>query len=236
MNKMRTTTFTKRVIDAHMLRRSNVGASCSRNTAIMFKVATIRLLLSFQVTPIQRAPARVYAEIATRTGVPVPRPARPTVLLVERKNHVNRRVDFHRLAIEQRRLIAPLTHGIQSGLLQQRMAVHDFKLRNGAVLTDDGVQTHGAGDAGLARQRRINRLDTVDDSRCLNVAADAERTGLLGFRRGRRSAHASDNATKYTTHGATGNAARDATLHAGIHVRFGGFLNDFDVMRNGLWL
>src|SRR5437879_7569948 len=48
MNKMRTTTFTKRVIDAHMLRRSNVGASCSRNTAITFKVATIRLLLSFK--------------------------------------------------------------------------------------------------------------------------------------------------------------------------------------------
>src|SRR5438270_8512957 len=185
MNKMKTTIFTKRVIDPHMLRRSNVGASCSRNTAITLKVATIRLLLKFQVTPIQRAPARVCAEIATRTGLPVPRPARPTALLVERKNHVNRRVDFHRLAIQQRRLIAPPTHSIQRRLLQQGMAVQHFELLDGAGLADDGVQTHGAGDASLARQRRINRLDTVDDARGLDVAADAERTGLVrpGWRR-----------------------------------------------------
>src|SRR6266850_2054937 len=50
-NKMRTTTFTKRVIEAHMLRRSKVGVSCSRNTANTYKVATIRLLLNFQVAP-----------------------------------------------------------------------------------------------------------------------------------------------------------------------------------------
>src|SRR5882724_11881899 len=48
-NKMRTTTFTKRVIEAHMLRRSKVGVSCSKNTANTYKVATIRLLLNFQV-------------------------------------------------------------------------------------------------------------------------------------------------------------------------------------------
>src|SRR2546430_16072454 len=64
------------------------------------------------------------------------------------------------------------------------MAVQDFELLNRAVLADDGVQTHGAGDAGLARQRRINRLDTVDVSRCLDGAADAERAGLLGLRAG----------------------------------------------------
>src|SRR2546427_4690432 len=36
--------------------------------------------------------------------------------------------------------------------LQQRMAVHDFKLLNHAILADDGVQTHGAGDARHHRQ------------------------------------------------------------------------------------
>src|SRR6266436_1343066 len=86
------------------------------------------------------APARVCAEIATRTGVPVPRPERQTVLLVERKNHVNRRVDFHRLAIQKRGLIAPLTNRIQRRLLQERVARHDFELLNRAVLADDGMQ------------------------------------------------------------------------------------------------
>src|SRR6266446_10687922 len=122
-NKMRTTTFTKRVIEAHMLRRSKVGVSCSRNTANTYKVATIRLLLNFQVTPDQSQESpRVFADLATRTGAPVPRPARRTVLLVKRENHVDGRVDFNRLAIEKSRLIAPLAHGIQRVLLQQRMA------------------------------------------------------------------------------------------------------------------
>src|SRR5258708_37567318 len=94
-NKMRTTTLTKRVIEAQMLRRSKVGFSCSRNTAYTYKVATIRLLLNFQVARRQGpGPPRVFADLATRTGAPVPRPARPTVLLVKRENHVNGGVHF----------------------------------------------------------------------------------------------------------------------------------------------
>src|SRR5467141_959208 len=208
-------------------------ASCSR-TAKVKRVATIRLLLKFQVTLYLRGSTRVFAEIATRSGAPVPRPARQPVLLVKRKNHVNGRVNFHGIAIEQSRLIAPLTHSIQRGLLQQRMAVHDFELLNHAVLADDGVQTHGAGDAGLARQRRINRLNTVYDARCLDIAAYAERTCELRLRWGRRSAHASDDATEDTAHGATGNAARDSTGHAGSHIGLGVFLNNLDVLGDDL--
>src|SRR5260370_11133463 len=168
-----------------MLRRSQlVMASCSNRGVFTNRVATIRLLLKFQVTLVVGGPTRVFPEIATRGGAPVPRPARQPVLLVERKNHVNSGVHFDRLAIEQGRLIAPLTHGIQRGLLQQRMAAHNFELLNRAFLADDGVQTHRAGDAGLARQRRINRLNTVDDARGLALAADAERTRQLLLRRG----------------------------------------------------
>src|SRR6266566_3346080 len=99
-------------------------------------------------------PTRVFAEIATRSGAPVPRPARQTVLLVERENHVNRRVDINRVAIEKSRLIAPLAHSIKSGLLQQRVSGENFQGLNRAVLADDGVQADRARDACLARGRR----------------------------------------------------------------------------------
>src|SRR5258708_19903437 len=104
--------------------------------------------------------------------------------MVERENHVNGGVNLDGVAIEQSRLITPLTHGIQRGLLQQRMAVHDFELLDGAVLANDGVETHSAGDAGLTRQRWITGLNTIDYARCLDVAADPERTSQFRLRPG----------------------------------------------------
>src|SRR5258707_1717606 len=115
----------------------------------------------------------------TRNGATVPRPARQPVLLVKRKNHVNGGVHFDGIAIEKSRLIAPLPDGIQRGLLQQGMAVQDFELWNRAVLADDRVQTHGARDARLTSERRIYRLNTVDNASCLNVAAYAKRASQL---------------------------------------------------------
>src|SRR5216684_1012067 len=173
-NKMRTTTFTKRVMEAHMLRRSKVGVSCSRNTANTYKVATIRLLLNFQVAP--RPEPGDHQECLLLPGL-----AHLSVLLVKRENHVDGGVDFDRLAVEKSRLIAPLTDGSQSVLLQQRVARDYLQLLNRAVLGNDGVQAHRAGNAGLARERRINRLDTVQDARGLDVAADLQRAGQLRF-------------------------------------------------------
>src|SRR6266851_3830791 len=210
-------------------------ASCSR-TAKVNRVATIRLLLKFQVTLDLRGSTRVFAEIATRSGAPVPRPARQPVLLVKRKNHVNGGVDFDRIAIEKSRLIAPLPDSIQRGLLQQGMAVQNFELLNRAVLADDRVQTHGARDARLASERRVYRLNTVDDASCLDFAAYAKRASQLRLRRGRRSAHATDDATEYTAHGAAGNAARNATAHASGHIRLGLFLNLLDILGDDSWL
>src|SRR5713226_7432208 len=235
-NKMRTTTFTKRVMEAHMLRRSKVGVSCSRNTANTYKVATIRLLLNFSSggPPAQagRSP-RVFADLATRTGAPVPRPARRTVLLVKRENHINGGVHFNRLAIEKSRLIAPLAHGIQRVLLQQRVARLDFELLNRAILGNDGVQAHRTGYAGLARERRINGLDTVQDARSLDIAADLQRAGQLRFWGGRCSTHPANDAAEHAAHGTTGDSAGDATLHADrAHVRLGLFLNNLDILGN----
>src|SRR5580693_2886087 len=108
------------------------------------------------------------------------------------------------------------------------MAVQDFQLLNRTVLADDGVQAHGAGDAGLARERRIDRLNAVDNASGLDVTTDAEWTTLMRFRRGWRTAHATDNAAKHTAHGTTGNATWDTAGHTDRgHVRLGVFLNNF---------
>src|SRR5882762_3973216 len=112
--RMKTTTSASVPMFLSMSRKSKLvaPASCSR-TAKVKRVATIRLLLKFQVTLYLRGSTRVFAEIATRSGAPVPRPARQPVLLVKRKNHVNGGVDFDRIAIEKSRLIAPLPDSIQ---------------------------------------------------------------------------------------------------------------------------
>src|SRR5229473_2162923 len=114
------------------------AASCSR-TAKVNRVATIRLLLKFQVTLDLRGSTRVFAEIATRSGAPVPRPARQPVLLVKRKNHVNGGVDFDRIAIEKSRLIPPLPDSIQRGLLQQGMAVQNVELNGHPLLQQSAL-------------------------------------------------------------------------------------------------
>src|SRR5229473_2636156 len=184
---MTTTANASLLIWPSMLRRSQVLACCNSRAENTYKVATIRLLLKFQVTPDEAGGNEsVLQNSATRSGAPVPRPARQPVLLVERKNHVNGGVHFDGIAIEKSRLIAPLPNSIQRGLLQQGMAVQDFELLNGAVLADDRVQTHGARDARLASERRVYRLNTVDDASCLNVAAYAKRASQLRLRRGRR--------------------------------------------------
>src|SRR5260370_4396279 len=109
--RMKTTTSARVLIECNMLRRSQlVLASCSNRAAFTNRVATIRLLLKFQVTLVLRGPTRVFPEIATRSGAPGPRPARQAVLLVERKDHLNNGVHFDRRAIEQGRMIGPFTH------------------------------------------------------------------------------------------------------------------------------
>src|SRR6266571_157604 len=233
--RMTTTANASLLIWPSMLRRSQVLACCNSRAENTYKVATIRLLLKFQVAPRRgRGATRVFAEFCYRSDAPVPRPARQPVLLVERKNHVNGGVNFHWIAIEKSRLIAPLPNSVQRGLLKQWMAVQNFELLNRAVLTDDGVQTHGARDARLTSERRIHRLNAVDDAGCLDVAANAKRTSQLRLRWGRRTAHATDDATEHAAHGAAGNAARNASAHASGHVGLGVFLDDLDIFRDDL--
>src|SRR6266446_4878753 len=169
--RMKTTTSASVPMFLSMSRKSKLGAaSCSR-TAKVNKVATIRLLLKFQVTLRRgRRATRVFDEYCYLERRTCPTTGTPPALLVERENHVNGRVHVHRLAIQERRLVAPLAHSVKRSLLQQRMAGHHFQGLNRAVLANDGVQAHGARDAGLTRKRRIDRLNAIEDARGLHVA------------------------------------------------------------------
>src|SRR5216684_6153278 len=58
MKRMTTTANANLLIEPNMLRRSQVLAACSRRAENTYKVATIRLLLKFQVIPGQAGDQR----------------------------------------------------------------------------------------------------------------------------------------------------------------------------------
>src|SRR5919109_4649529 len=209
-------------------------APCRSRAEKRLRVATISLLLKFSSDPpaVAEGSARVFAESTARAGAHAPRLARQTVLLVQRKDHVDRRVHFDRLAVEKSRLIAPLANGVKRRLLQERVSGHHFQLLNRPILADDGMQADGARNASLARERRINGLNAIDDACGLHVAADADRTRWFWLRR-RRGANASNHAAQHAAHRTTGNAARNAAHganDAGIGLGF--FLNNLDILRD----
>src|SRR5215469_6761538 len=146
-----TTTVRASVPMLWIMPRRSQFPPCKSRAEKRFKVATIRLLLKYPVAfPKEEEPASVFAEFTARNGAPAPRPAHQPVLLVQRENHVDSRVHFHRFAVQKRRPITPLPNRIQRRLLQKRMAAQDFELLNRAVFADDGVQADGSGNAGLA--------------------------------------------------------------------------------------
>src|SRR5262245_25253244 len=120
------------------------------------------------------------------------RPARPTTrgaprllleLLVQRKDYVNRGIDFDRFSVESGRAVLPLTHCIKSCLYQKGMPRQHFELLHRTVFRNDRVQAHGAGDARLPRQWRILWLHTIHEHGGLHSAALAD--ALLRRLRGR---------------------------------------------------
>src|SRR5580692_8105847 len=136
-------------------------------------------------------PTREFAKLCRPDLRACPTTGTPDRLLVQRENHIDRGVHFDRLAIEQRRPITPLAHRVERGLYQQRMPGDDFELLHRAILTNNGVQAHRAGDTRLPGERRIHGLNSVDEHSRRYVAAlpDAR---LCRPWRWRRSAHAAD--------------------------------------------
>ena len=88
------------------------------------------------------------------------RQAAVLTLTTHRKRDGNRRIDFDWIAVEQRGLVAPLLHGVQSRLHQQRVPGNHFELGDLAVLVDNRMQDDVSLNARLPRQR----ADRPDES------------------------------------------------------------------------
>src|SRR5215471_19395731 len=208
---------------------------CRSRAEKRLRVATIRLLLKFQATPRRwpKGPRECLLNLLRGPARMPPQPARQTVLLVQRKDHVDRGVYFHRLAVEQSRLVAPLTNSVKRRLLQERVAGDHFQLLNRAIFADDGVQADRARNASLPRERWIDGLNAIHDLGGLNLATNANRTRWFRLRRRRRSANAANHATQNATHRTAGNAAGNTTHGANdARIRLGFFLDDFDFLRD----
>ena len=63
------------------------------------------------------------------------------LLLTQREIHVDLRNHIHRFAVEQRRFVNPLLHGVRCRGNQQRVTADQRQVLDGAVLTDDGVKS-----------------------------------------------------------------------------------------------
>src|SRR4029077_420169 len=127
-------------------------------------------------------------------------------LTTHRKCNGNRRIDFHRIAVQHGRFIAPLFYSIQSRLHQERVTGDHFELRYLAVLIDDRVKDDAALNAGLPRQGGVERASLREDRRSRYVTAllDARRSSGLRWWR----SHCCD-------HTLPGNAAKHATGDTG---------------------
>src|SRR5207248_7680933 len=109
-----------------------------------------------------------------------------------------------------------------------------FQRFHRAALRDEGMQTHGARNARLPGQRRIDRLNFVHQQCRLYASALADT--LLRWLRWRRcSTHPANHATDHAAHRATSDATGNAAGHALADV-WRIFLNDFDVFRDDLRL
>src|SRR5215469_7444256 len=75
------------------------------------------------------------------------------------------RVDFYRLAIENRRPVAPLADGFERRLDEHGIAADNFERLDRAVRCDSGVQFYTPFLVNLFRQIRINRLNAVNQHR-----------------------------------------------------------------------
>src|SRR5580700_10164064 len=202
--------------DPRKYRSGTAGRGPRTHTKWLPFVCSLEVL----VTPAGPGPTREMLATVLRGALRRPhdwRRAPYCRLLIQRENHVDRCIDFDRFTVEQRRLVLPLLHGVHRCANQQRMARENFEGFDRATLGNDGVEANRAGDAGLACQRRIDRLNFVDEQRGLNAAA------LTDARCGRlrwwwRSAHAANHAADDAAHRTAGDAARDTTGHAGVHI------------------
>src|SRR5688572_9991676 len=83
--------------------------------------------------------------------------------------------DWHRGAVDRRRLIAPLASGGDRRLVEQRNAAHHFRVGYRAVRRDVELDEHHAAHAGVLRLHRKDRGHVDDFDRSHDRAADTRR-------------------------------------------------------------
>lgn len=88
------------------------------------------------------------------------------ILFAWHKAHGDGRLHCDRLPIQQCGLVAPLAHGFERRLHEERMPGDNLQFAHAPVLVDDRVQDDVALDSSLPRQRRIGRLESIDELRC----------------------------------------------------------------------
>src|SRR5713226_1613640 len=168
-------------IERHMLMTSQPTVwPCRNQRPNNDSLASIRLLLFVRSRTAWRG--RAVRRIPAKSKTPAPPSIREVIaaaLGTQHKDHVNRGHDFDRLAVQQSRLIAPLLHGIERSLHEQRVAGQHLQLLDRAVFGDHRLQPHSARDAGLPGERRIKRVGTADQLGQLHLAADADALGAF---------------------------------------------------------
>ena len=82
--------------------------------------------------------------------------------------------DGHRHAVQSRRVVAPLAHGRDRGRVEQRHRSQHAHVRHLTRRRDRRLQNHGAGDASLRCDGRVDRRDVMEFARRADVAAHAQ--------------------------------------------------------------
>ena len=72
-------------------------------------------------------------------------------LLAQSEIDVNLSDDFHRLAVKQGRFVNPLLYRIGRRLNQHRVTAYQLKILDGAILADNGRETHRSLNTGRLR-------------------------------------------------------------------------------------
>src|SRR5207245_7787279 len=93
-----------------------------------------------------------------------------SVAPIQLEEDINDGVHLDGPSVEQRRLIDPLPNSVESSLDQQRVSRDELQLHDGAIFTDDGVQSDHTFNARLPRCLRINGLNFVVDSGLLSTS------------------------------------------------------------------
>ena len=89
----------------------------------------------------------------------------------------HRQVHLCGCAVEQRRAVLPLLHGIECGAMKKRRPGQDLYFGDVTRGVDEGVERNVAGNALRFGDLRIDRWNRFDELRGLYVATDGKRSG-----------------------------------------------------------